>query len=263
METELREIERMWSRLLAIVSFGSASLEQCNIENDIEITCGLEEAKVYFKSSCQFDAATHVIMLQEKCRVETSQLSNYELDLYKLDGECYQYDSSASIFSTTLTVTHETDHGTVQVYRSVNVSCPIPTTIKVTPAVVNAVDNFVTYQDFLDSPKYSMRFFGESDLVSSNTFYPGQRMMGIVQCSIDAFFKVTFKSCSFMGNEVIKDHVSLSPELVKLVPSQTIPDGFSYVSNVPVFAAFEFLAFNLEDALEGSVNCEMDVTLHQ
>ena len=50
--------------------------------------------KVYFKSSCQFDAATHVIMLQEKCRVETSQLSNYELDLYKLDGECYQYDSS-------------------------------------------------------------------------------------------------------------------------------------------------------------------------
>ena len=43
----------------------------------------------------------------------------------------------------------------------------------------------------------------------------------------------------------------MSPELVKLVPSQTIPDGFSYVSNVPVFAAFEFLAFKLEDALEG------------
>ena len=118
----------MWLRLLALISVGSASLEQCNIENDIEITCGLEEAKVgvlsfviyfvrklynvkfvfysklltwhnipdkvYFKSSCQFDAATHVIMLQEKCRVETSQLSNYELDLYKLDGECYQYDSS-------------------------------------------------------------------------------------------------------------------------------------------------------------------------
>ena len=55
----------------------------------------------------------------------------------------------------------------------------------------------------------------------------------------------------FVPSNFNNQDVSLAPELVKLVPSQTIPDGFSYVSNVPVFAAFEFLAFKLEDALEG------------
>lgn len=35
----------MWRQLLAMVSVG-ASLEKCDIDNDITITCGLEEAKV-------------------------------------------------------------------------------------------------------------------------------------------------------------------------------------------------------------------------
>ena len=69
-------------------------------------------------------------------------------------------------------------------------------------------------------PKYSLRFFGEDDLVSHQSFYvkvinicicsnetiqPGQRIMALVESSIDPFFNISFKLCSYMDLPIIEN----------------------------------------------------------
>ena len=57
----------------------------CSVDDNVEIACGLEGASVKFTGTCGFETESNIVTFGSGCTFESSQLINYQIDLYKLD----------------------------------------------------------------------------------------------------------------------------------------------------------------------------------